>query len=89
MTIAAGVIDLSASVINLISSIIAARKEGVRLGDKPNEKIDFIVRGFNRDGNMIEEKIMTISSTDSITNKKLKKNLLEVLDKFLKPNQKL
>jgi hypothetical protein len=73
--IAAG-FQLSSSVIDLIKSIIEARKKGIEKGDRPNDDLHIIVRGFNENGDLKDETILKVNHLDKV-DKKLIKDLTE------------
>lgn len=68
-------ITLTASVINLIVTILKARSEGIKKGDRPHESLEIIIRRIQRNGELIEEKIMRIGNNDLIDKEKIKKEL--------------
>ena len=75
--VAAGVINLSASVINFITAIIKARSEGIKQGDYPSHPIELIVRGFGKDGKLKDEKILTFHAHDKVDARVIKAALLQ------------
>lgn len=77
LALATGGITLTASVINLIVTILKARSEGVKKGDRPHESLEIIIRRIQKDGEFIEEKIMRIGNTDLIDKEKIRKELTE------------
>lgn len=76
VTLIAATFQLSSSIINLIKSIIDARKKGIENGDRPKDDLHLIVRGFNKNGDLEDETILTINHFDNI-DKKLLKDLIE------------
>ena len=66
IVLTAGVLNLSVSVINLITAIIKARSEGIKHGDHPNAPVELIVRRFNNDGKLQEEKVLTFHTHDKV-----------------------
>lgn len=55
------------SVIELVTTIIKARSEGIKRGDRPSDPLDLIVRGHFKDGEYFEEKILRIPPEQNIT----------------------
>jgi hypothetical protein len=53
-------ISLAKEVIKLVTAIINARSEGQKQGDRHHEAIELIVRDFDKDGKMFEERVLRI-----------------------------
>lgn len=66
IALAAGVLNITASVVNLIAVIIKARSEGIKHGDRPDAPLELIIRGFGKDGNLQEEKVLTFHAHDKV-----------------------
>lgn len=66
IVLTAGVLNISASVINLIVAIIKARSEGIKHGDHPSAPVELIVRDFDKDGKLQEEKVLTFHANDKV-----------------------
>ena len=64
-------LSLAKSVVELLTSIIKARSEGIKRGDNPAEPLEIIVRGHTKDGEYLEEKILRIPTGTTITPKQL------------------
>jgi hypothetical protein len=88
LALTAAAIQLSASVIELIRSIIEGRKNGIEKGDHPHDDLHLIVRGFNKKGDLKDETILTINHLDKIDKKMLKDLIEKSVNKTLKDNQK-
>jgi hypothetical protein len=69
LTVAAGALNVSAALVNLIAAIIKARSEGRKIGDKPLEGVELIVRGYTSGDNYFEERILRVNQSDEITAK--------------------
>jgi hypothetical protein len=82
LSLISGSIVLTAAIINLITAIINARKS-----DRQDSKINLIVRNFNKNGEIKEEKIITLDKTLRLDKKELK-NLLEKGIKNILNNKK-
>lgn len=80
LSLVGGFISLSASIINIITAIINARRKGSEYGDRASSNITLIVRNFNKKGDIKEEKIISIDHMDELNQKVVK----ELLDKGLK-----
>jgi hypothetical protein len=85
--IAAG-FQLSSSVIDLIKSIIEARKNGIEKGDNPKNDLQIIVRGFNDSGELSDETILTINHLDKIDKKMIKELTEKTIVKAIKNRKK-
>ncbi len=83
--IAAGtaVVTLAKSVIELITATIKARSDGQKKGDKDKNRIELIVRGFDPDGNLFEEKVLKFDAGDTATEQAVKKSLIDGVTKHL------
>ncbi len=79
VSLIAATFQLSSAIINLIKSIIDARKKGIENGDRPKDDLHLIVRGFNKNGDLEDETILTIKHIDNI-DKKLIKDLIEEIN---------
>jgi hypothetical protein len=75
LTIVAGFINLSASIINLITTILKARNEGHQKGDRPNDPLDIIFRGLNEQGEYFEEKTISFKYSEKIEDKQIIKTI--------------
>ena len=77
-------IALAKSVIDLITTIIKARSEGAKKGDRHDYPVELIVRGFE-DGKFKEEIVLRFDLSDPINRelleKSLKKKVTEILTK--------
>lgn len=76
-------LNLSAQLINVVTAIIKARSEGIKKGDSPKDSIEVIVRGFDKKGNLKEENILKINSSDKIKSADIKDILDATLNKFV------
>jgi hypothetical protein len=89
LSLGAAGISLTASVINLVTAIIKARSEGIKRGDRPSEPLELIVRGFDENGQLKEEKILKFTSQDPVSKKKIEGTLLNSVKLiFLKDQEK-
>ncbi|HWE95767.1 MAG TPA: hypothetical protein VG269_17515 [Tepidisphaeraceae bacterium] len=66
---------LTKSVIDLVTTIIKARSEGQKKGDHPRDSIELIVRGFDTEGKMFEEKVMRINAGEDVARAAVEKAL--------------
>jgi hypothetical protein len=84
--VSAGV-SLTANIINLVTAIIKARTEGIKHGDRPDTPLELIVRGFDEDGKLKEEKVLKIASSDIIDKKVIEQALLDSTNKMFPKNK--
>jgi hypothetical protein len=59
-------LTLTASVINLVTAIIKARSEGIKRGDHRDAPLELIVRCFDENGKLQEERVLKINSQQVI-----------------------
>jgi hypothetical protein len=83
LALGTAVITLGKSVIDLITTIIKARSEGQRKGDKNNEPIELIVRGFDHKGKMFEERVLRLQAGEEATRDAVTKALTNGLQRHL------
>lgn len=76
-------ITLAKSVIDLVTTIIKARSEGQKQGDRHHEPLELIVRGFDKDGKMFEERVLRIDAGEEPTREAVQKALTDGLQKRL------
>jgi hypothetical protein len=69
-------ISLTANIINLVIAIIKARTEGIQRGDHRDAPLELIVRGFDENGKLREEKIITIDPWQNTTEDLIERALL-------------
>jgi hypothetical protein len=86
--LAAG-LNLTTSLVNLVTAIIKARSEGVKKGDRPDEAIDVIVRGYTEDGQYFEGQILRLESKDKVTSKAVEVALRSEIEKHLPGRKKV
>lgn len=92
-TVATATLTLAKSVIDLVTTIIKARSEGQKKGDHHHEPLELILRGFDKNGRMFEEKVLKIEASEEPTSEIIQKVLEEGLNRHLsapgtKPNPK-
>ena len=85
--IAAGV-TLTASVIDFITTIIRARSEGIKYGDRKSERIELVLRGFDEDGQLKEVKALEINSRRPVSRYHIEKTLMISANKMIPKKQK-
>jgi hypothetical protein len=81
-------LTLAKSVVDLIATIIKARSEGIKRGDHPDEPLEVIVRRYDQKDGVFEEKVLRISSGDSVSRKLLEKSLQESILKLIPDDTK-
>ncbi len=74
-------VTLTKSVIDLVTTIIKARSEGIKCGDRPSAPIELIVRGFDKNGKLWEEKILKFNSKDEVDRELIEKALQDKVAK--------
>jgi hypothetical protein len=78
LSLAAAGISLSANVVNLVTAIIKARSEGIKKGDRPDYPLELIVRGFDEEGHLREEKVLRIDPQQQDVSKELIESALKI-----------
>ena len=82
-------ITLAKSVIDLITAMIKARSEGAKRGDRPDNPIELIVRGFGDDGKIKEEIVLKFDSWAELEEETIEKTLKEKISIVIgKPEKK-
>jgi hypothetical protein len=79
------VVTLTKSVIDLLITIVKARTEGQKNGDKCKSPVELIVRGFDKDGKIFEEKILRMDVGDLPSRESIEKGLIAGIEKHLPP----
>jgi len=77
---------LAKSVIDLVTTIIKARAEGINTGDRPSAPLELIVRRVDRVGEFREEVVLRIGHTDPVDEKVIEKRLNEALGRLVGKN---
>lgn len=78
-------IALSAAVINLIVSILKARSDGIKAGDRPREPLELVVRTSRPGDGVVEEKVLRFNPDDPVHAAVVSKALNEAARKMLPP----
>jgi hypothetical protein len=76
-------ITIANSIINLIITIIKARAEGIKKGDKPSAPVEIIVRRVDKQGDFTEEKVLSIKHTDPVKPATIEKHINQALKHLL------
>jgi hypothetical protein len=84
--VAAGV-SLTTSIINLVTTIIKARTEGIKRGDRKDAPLELIVRGFDEDGTLREETVLRIDAGHDVNEKLIEKALVDSVGKLAPKNK--
>lgn len=66
LVLATAGLGLAKSVIDLIVTILQARRDGIREGDRPSEPVELIVRRIDDRGNLREETILRLGPRDAV-----------------------
>lgn len=77
-------IALATSIIDLIVTIIRARSEGIRRGDKPEAPLRLIVRSAYREEGAEERIVMEFSKTSEIKRAEIETNLNKAVIEILR-----
>jgi len=75
----------SAATINLVVSILKARSEGIKAGDRPREPLELIVRTTQPGAGVVEEKVLRFDPQDPVHVTVVRKALDEAGRKMLPP----
>jgi hypothetical protein len=75
-----GGVEFVKSLIELVVAIVKARSEGNKKGDQPSSSLEIIIRGFYKDGEYFEEKIIRIPPDHPIAEKMIKEALQKQLE---------
>lgn len=76
-------ISFAANIINLVTAIIKARSEGIQRGDHRDAPLELIVRGFDKKGVLREEKVLTIKTSENVSEELIERALLTSTDKVI------
>jgi hypothetical protein len=71
LAVATAGISLAKSVIDLITTIIKARADGIKAGDTPSAPLELIVRRVDRGSEFLEEVVLRVGHTDPLDEKVL------------------
>ncbi len=82
LAVASAGLTLAKSVIDLITSIIKARSEGVKKGDRPNDPLELIVRRVD-DSGFREETALRIGHNDPADPGLIERQVAEALKRLL------
>jgi hypothetical protein len=75
--------SLAANIINLITAVIKARTEGIQRGDQRDAPLELIVRGFDENGKLREERALTIDSWQNVSEDLIETALLTTANKMI------
>lgn len=84
LTLVTAGVMLASSVIDLVVSILQARREGIRRGDGPSEPLELIVRRFDRSGTLREEMVLRVSPEDQVDAAGLERRLNQAVERVTK-----
>lgn len=86
VALATGGVTLAKSIIDLVTSIIKARSEGIAGGDRPSDPIELVVRRTSDDGEYREEVVLRFGPRDSANGELIGRCLRQALEKLIAPN---
>lgn len=75
--------SLAANIINLVTAIIKARTEGIHRGDHRDAPLELIVRGFDENGTLREENVLTIETWENVSEELIEQALLTATSKMI------
>ena len=81
-------ITLIKSVIDLITTIIKARADGIKKGDKPSDPVELIIRRVGNRDEFHEQIVFRIGHTDPIDPATIEKRLHEALDQVVNAEER-
>jgi len=85
LAVASSVITLVANVIQLVTVVIQARSIGRKQGDRHDEPLELVVRGFDRNGKLFDDKVMLIREGETPTANEVKNAIDAALRRHLVP----
>jgi hypothetical protein len=85
LALAAAGLGFAKSIVELVTTIIKARSEGIKKGDRPSDPLELIVRGYRKDGEYFEETVLRIPPHQNITPKQIE----DTLSKKTRQTQKI
>jgi hypothetical protein len=87
LAVATAGITLAKSVVDLITTIIKARGEGVRKGDRPADPVELIVRRVDSRREFHEEMVLRVGHKDPVDEKAVEKQVEAALKRLLKTDR--
>jgi hypothetical protein len=84
LVVATAGVTLAKSIIDLITTIIKARFDGAKKGDRHPDPVELIIRRVEKNGEFHEEKILRIGQTNQIDGRKIETALKKAAYKLLK-----
>jgi hypothetical protein len=82
LAVATAGLTVAKSVIDLVTTIIKARNDGVKMGDRHSQPVELIIRRMTSKGKLREERILRIHSTDEVDAVKIGKLLSAAANKI-------
>jgi hypothetical protein len=76
-------LSLAKSVVDLIATIIKARSEGIKKGDRPSDPVELIVRRVHNPQGVREETVLRVGPHDAFDEGKIEQQLKDALRKLL------
>jgi len=76
-------IQLSAAVVDLVSTIIKAYLEGAKKGDRRDTSLELIVRNYSGKGKVKEEKVVRVDLESQFSKGELEGSLQKAVDDFV------
>ena len=82
MAVATAGITFAKSVVDLVTTIVKARSEGIRKGDSPSAPLVLIVRGIGVDEEFHEDEVLRIDSHDPPSEKMIEDGLTDAINRI-------
>ena len=73
-------LNFATSIINMIVIIVKARQEGIKLGDKPSEPLELIIRRLDEGDKFIEEVVLRIGHENKVSRTNIEAQLKKALN---------
>lgn len=82
LAVATAGLGLAKSVVDLVTTIIKARSEGIRNGDRPSDPLVLIIRGIGPDREFHEDELLRIDSHQPPTDQTIEDELTKAINQI-------
>lgn len=82
LAVASAGLALAKSVVDLVTTIIKARADGAKKGDRSNRPLELIVRRIDRDENLQEKHVLRIESREAVDRQIVNEALVKALEEL-------
>ncbi len=79
---ATGAFQLASSLIDFVTTIFQARREGVSEGDRPAEPLELLVRRFDKAGTLREEVVLRVPHGDAVDRDEIGQRLVSAIERI-------